>query len=158
MNFAVFFSVIFSLPLVCPRMFFPQHPVVACRNIMTRIINKYHCMYINILYIHKNTHCGVMVSGICEWCHCRRLMSWVAFHRKHTETPWGRRIRNDEFWKIENPTCRNIPKQPEEKSLFNRSSRHVKTASRFHTGEVKDLQGLETALKRYIETWSIHQN
>ena len=82
-----------------------------------------------------------MVSGTCEWCHRRRLMSWVAFHRKHTETPWGRRIRNDEFWKIENPTCRNIPKQPEEKSLFNRSSRYVKTASRFHiTGKSEGLR------------------
>ena len=86
-------------------------------------------------------HCGVMVSGICEWCHRRRLMSWVAFHRKHTETPWGRRIPKDEFWEIENPTCRNIPKQPEEKSLFNRSSRYVKTASRFHiTGKSEGLR------------------
>ena len=82
-----------------------------------------------------------MVSGLCEWCHRRRLMSWVAFHRKHTETPRGRRIRNDEFWKIENPTCRNIPKQPEEKSLFKRSSRYVKTASRFHiTGKSQGLR------------------
>ena len=87
-----------------------------------------------------HTHCGAMVSGICEWCHRRRLMSWVAFHRKHTETPWGRRIPKDEFWEIENPTCRNIPKQPEEKSLFNRSSRYVKTASRFHiTGKSEGL-------------------
>ena len=93
------------------------------------------------VYMQLVTHCGAMVSGICEWCHRRRLMSWVAFHRRHTETPWGRRIRNGEFWKIENPTCRNIPKQPEEKSLFNRSSRHVKTASRFHiTGKGEGLR------------------
>ena len=32
------------------------------------------------------THCGAMDSGICEWCHCRRLMSWVAFQRKHIES------------------------------------------------------------------------
>ena len=28
-------------------------------------------------HTHSHTHCGVMMSGKCEWCHCRRLMSWV---------------------------------------------------------------------------------
>ena len=28
---------------------------------------------------NKNTHCGVMVSKKCEWCHSRRLISWVAW-------------------------------------------------------------------------------
>ena len=31
------------------------------------------------------THCGVMVSGNCEGCHRRRLMSWVTCHRKQVE-------------------------------------------------------------------------
>ena len=31
------------------------------------------------------THCGVMVSGKCEWWHRRRLMSWVTCHRKQVE-------------------------------------------------------------------------
>ena len=31
------------------------------------------------------THCGAMVSGKCEWCHRRRLMSWVTCHRKQVE-------------------------------------------------------------------------
>ena len=34
---------------------------------------------------HTHTHCGVMVSRICEWYYCPRLLSWVAFQRKHTE-------------------------------------------------------------------------
>ena len=31
------------------------------------------------------TQCGVMVSGNCEWCHRRRLMSWVTCHSKQVE-------------------------------------------------------------------------
>ena len=34
---------------------------------------------------HTHTHCGVMVSGIYERCHCRRVMFWVAFKRRHAE-------------------------------------------------------------------------
>ena len=98
-------------------------------------------------HTHTLAHCGAMVSGNCVRCHCRRLMSWVAFKRRHAECPnltaWSRHIRNDEFWKIENRTCQNIPKlpkQPEEKSWFNSSSRYVKTASRFHiTGKSEGL-------------------
>ena len=29
--------------------------------------------------LKKHTHCGVMVSGKCEWCHSLRLLSWVAW-------------------------------------------------------------------------------
>ena len=31
------------------------------------------------------THCGAIVSGKCEWCHRRRIMSWVTCHRKQVE-------------------------------------------------------------------------
>jgi hypothetical protein len=37
------------------------------------------------MIVFTHTHCGVMVSGICEWCHRRRLMSWVTCHRKQVE-------------------------------------------------------------------------
>ena len=33
----------------------------------------------------SSTHTRVMVNGKCEWCHRRRLMSWVTCHRKQVE-------------------------------------------------------------------------
>ena len=36
--------------------------------------------WLNIIYINGwCTHCGVMVSKRCEWCHSLRLISWVAW-------------------------------------------------------------------------------
>ena len=30
-------------------------------------------------HANTHTHCGVIVSRKCEWCHSRRLISWVAW-------------------------------------------------------------------------------
>ena len=35
--------------------------------------------------VRSNTHDTLWGSGICERCHCRHLMSWVAFKRRHAE-------------------------------------------------------------------------
>ena len=45
-----------------------------------------HTIFVTRCLSHTTfTHCGVMVSGNCEGCHRRRLMSWVTCHRKQVE-------------------------------------------------------------------------
>ena len=52
-----------------------------------KIIRNEEVLHLFRCYTHTptHTHSGVMVSGNCEWCHRRRLMSWVTCHRKQVE-------------------------------------------------------------------------